>query len=177
MPTPEETTQQAHKAYQKGNFQAAAEHFTAAAEAYKKAGNLALAAEMANNCSVALLQAGNAQGALEAAMGTEKVFQDAGDTSKRAMAFGNQAAAYDALEQLDLAEKNYKKSAEIFQSIGETDLHSQVMKSYSAMLLRSGRQMEALSAMQAGIEHVKKPNLKQRILNSLLKIPFKLLKK
>lgn len=166
----------AKQAYQQSDYSAAASLYAAAASAYQARGKLLLAAEMANNQSVALLQAGDAQGALVAASGTEAVFEDGGDQLKAAMAIGNQAAALDALNRLQEAEELYQRCAAILKDLGEEQLRAQVMQSLSALQLRGGRQLEALASMQAGVQGIQKPNLRQRMLKKLLDLPNKLFK-
>ena len=141
----EQQAQAAKKAYQQSDYDTAARLFRTAADGYQARGNGLLAAEMANNLSVTLLQNGDAQSAYEAAQGTDAVFEDNGDQLKTAMALGNQAAALDALNRLQEAEELYQRSADLLAKLGETELRAQVMQSISALQLRSGRQLEALT--------------------------------
>jgi tetratricopeptide (TPR) repeat protein len=170
---PDQLAEEAKKAYQKGKYGKASEVFQLAATSYQAQNNHIMAAEMANNRSVALLQAGDAEAALEAVKGTEKIFNQAGHEVKKAMAIGNRAAALDALNQLDEAELAYQQSAALLKSIGETELHAHVMKSLSALQIRKGKKLEGIINMQAGLEGIENPTLKQRILKKLLKLPFK----
>ena len=50
-----------------------------------------------------------------------------------------------------------------------------VIQSLSQLQFRTGRQLEALATMQSGIEDIKRPSLRQRMLKKLLKAPIKLL--
>lgn len=167
----------AKQAYQEGNYKKAASDYAAATAAYQQQGNELMAAEMANNQSVALLQAGDAQAAFIAAENTEKVFEKAGEMLKMAMAIGNQAAALEGMKQLPEAETRYRLCAQMLKELGENELRQQVMQSISSLQLRSGRQLEALASMQAGIDGLKRPNLRQRILKKLLDLPGKFLKR
>ena len=173
--TPKQLTKAGEGAYQAGEYQEAAQHFEDAAKGYAAQGENLVAAEMSNNQSVALLQAGDAQAALDAAVGTDEIFSAAGDTRRQAMAIGNTAAALDALGRLEEAEEAYHRSEALFAEIGEDKLRANVMQSLSQLQLRSGRQLEALASMQSGIEEIKRPSLRQRVLKRLLKTPFKLL--
>jgi tetratricopeptide (TPR) repeat protein len=173
--TPKELSKAGETAYQAGDYLEAAQHFEVAAMGHAAQGENLMAAEMSNNQSVALLQAGEAQAALESATDTDDIFAVAGDTRRQAMAIGNQAAALDALGRLEEAEEAYQRSAALFTEIGEDKLRANVMQSLSQLQLRTGRQLEALATMQSGIEDIKRPSLRQRILKKLLKTPFKLL--
>ena len=164
---------EAKNAYEKGEYKNAAISFERATESYRTIDDFLLAAEMANNQSVALLQANDAHAALKAVQGTEEVFQQAGEGVKQAMAIGNRAAALESLGQLEEAENAYLLSADLLKKNGETDLYAHVMKTLSAVQVRQGKQLEALTNMRAGIEGLEKPSLKQRLLKKLLKIPYK----
>jgi tetratricopeptide (TPR) repeat protein len=173
--TPKEFSQAGTKAYTSGDYLAAAQNFEAASKGYAAQGDELNAAEMANNLSVALLQAGEAQASLDATLGTPAIFEAANDALRQAMALGNAGAALDALDQIEEAEEAYKHSLELFDEVGEQDLRANVLQSLSKLQLRSGRQLEALATMQAGMENIERPNLRQRMLKKLLKTPFKFL--
>ena len=175
--SPQQITKEAKSAYKAGDYAAAAQSFEAARQGYLSADDKVMAAEMSNNCSVALLQAGDKEGALTAVEGTEMVFIEAGDRKRQAMALGNQAAALEALDRLEEAERAYWKSAEILKEIGEKDLRASVMQSISALQLRTGRQFQAIASMHAGVNGIDKPTLKQRFLKRFLGIPINLLNK
>jgi tetratricopeptide (TPR) repeat protein len=174
---PKNIEKEAKAAYKSGDYAAAAHSFEAARQGYLSTNNFVMAAEMANNRSVALLQAGDIEGALAAVEGTELVFIEAGDRKRQALALGNQAAALEALNRLEEAEQIYWKSAEILKEIGEKDLRISVMQSISALQLRTGRQLQAVASMHAGVDDIDKPSLKQRILKRLLGIPMNLINK
>ena len=161
--------------FQKGDFMTAARSFEAAAQGYRQNGDELAAAEMANNQSVALLQAKEPEQALHAVIGTEKVFEQAGDIQRQALAIGNQATALEALKRLNEAMEAYEKCADLLQEVGDTENRLSVMQSISALQLRSGRQLEALATMQGGLNGIKHPSPKQRMLKKLLQIPFKYL--
>jgi tetratricopeptide (TPR) repeat protein len=163
------------KAFHEKDFLRAEEAFSQAAEAYTLSGDELSAAEMANNRSVALLQAGRLDEALQAASGTAEIFSQANDRLRQAKALGNQAAALDALHRFVEAADYYKQSADLLKDLGELDLRAAVMQSLSTLQLRQGRHLEALATMDAGLDGIKHPNLRQRMVKKLLQAPFKLL--
>lgn len=173
--TPQQIAKEAQSAYKMGDYASAAQSYAAARQSYLAANDPLMAAEMANNLSVALLQAGDPQGAWQAVEGTAILFSQAGDRKRQALALGNQAAALEALQRPEEAEQAYWLSAEILKDLGETDLRLSVMQSISAMQLRSGRQLQAVATMQAGIENIEKPTPKQRLLKRLLNVPMKMI--
>ncbi len=172
---PKKLEQDGKSAYQKQDYQSAAEKFRSAAQGFSNAGEHLLAAEMQNNASVAYLQAGSPKAALEVVNGTVAIFLEAGDTRRQALALGNRAAALEALGRIEEAIKAYEESSELLKLTGEKEMRASVMQSLSALQLRSGKQLEALATMQAGIDGIKHPNLKQRMLKKLLQMPFKLM--
>jgi len=173
--SPQQIEKEAAAAYKSGDYVSAAQSFEAARLAYQSANDPVKAAEMANNCSVAFLQNGDKEAALHAVEGTEEIFMEAGDQKRLAMAYGNRAAALEALNRLEEAEQTYWKSAQILKEIGEEDLRLSVMQSISALQLRTGRQMQAVATMHAGVENIEKPTVKQRFLKRLLGVPMQMM--
>jgi tetratricopeptide (TPR) repeat protein len=166
--TPQQLADEGKSAFQKGQYESAANSFTAAAEGFSAAGKPLDSTEMKNNQSVALLKAGNAQGAFEAVTGTEAVFQAAGDTRRQGFAAGNEASALEALGRLDEAARKYQHSADLLNEVGEDQMRAHVLESLSALQIKQGKTMDAVYTMQSGAAGVKNPTLKQRISKSLL---------
>ena len=160
----------------RGNISKLLSLFKAAADGYLSSGNDLSAAEMSNNCSVAYLKGGNAEAALEAAQGTDVIFAEKGDTLRQAMALGNQAAALEGLNQFDAAIGLYNQCAELLNRLGEAELRAYVLQSVSAIQLRRGQFLDAYTTMGVGVMGLNKPNLSQKILQSLIKLPFKFIR-
>lgn len=163
-------------AYKRGDYLGAAQLFKAAAEGYIITEQPVPAAEMANNCSVAYVKAGKPELALGEVMGTDQVFADKGDTLRQAMALGNQAAAWEGLNQLDNAVAAYQQSAKLLNSLGESELRAYVMQAISAIQLKRGQYLEAFTTMGVGVVGLDKPNLTQKLLQSLMQLPFKFIR-
>lgn len=163
------------QAYQRKDYSTAASAFQSASQAFAVLGDQFGAAEMANNQSVALLQNGEAQAALDAVAGTELIFARAGDVLHQAMALGNAAAALEALDRLEESLELYTQCADLLKEIGETQVRADVMQSLSALQLRLGRRLQAIATMQAGLDGLEKPSIKQRVARKLLETPFKLM--
>lgn len=173
---PQQLADEGQAEYSKGKYLSAAKLFKAAADGYLSTGDELQAAEMANNCSVAYLRGGNAESALGAIGETDKVFESKGDTLRQAMALGNKAAALDGLKQLDNAIVVYGRSAELLQQLGESELRAYVLQSISSIQLRRGQYLEAYGTMGEGVMGLDKPNLKQKLLKSLMQLPFKFIR-
>lgn len=167
--TPQELTSQAQAAYEAEEFQQAARLFGNAADAYKNASDDVLAAEAMNNQSVALLKAGDAAAALASAEGTDEVFALVGDQRRQAMALGNMAAALEDLKERERAMELYRRSAELFEKIGEPDLRALVLQRISSIQMQQGKRIEAMATMQEGLSQKKNLSLADRILKGLLR--------
>lgn len=180
MNTPSQAQQlaeEARAAFQAGRYAEAASLFERAHALSVQAGDALAAAEMANNLSVARLQAGDAAGALAVVQGTDQVFEQTGDTVKQAMALGNQAAAQEALGQLETALSLYQQSADLLKPHkDQAETRAFVLKSISSLQVRTGRQLEALASMNAALDQQKKLSLREKLLQKLLGIPFKQIK-
>lgn len=150
-------------------FDEAADYFRQAAQGYTLGRAGLLAAEAQNNLSVALLQAGRAQEALDAVQDTDKIFADANDVKRQAMAIGNQAAALEGLHRYDEALEKYELSADLFGSVNEGDLRAMVMKSGAALKLKTGKITESAFKMMGSISVKDNPTLFERIMNFLLR--------
>ncbi len=173
---PQQLAVEGQAEYQKKEYLSAAKLYQAAAGGFKAAGDTIKAAQLMNDCSVAYFKSGNAAAALEAATGTDEVLASSGDKKLQAMALGNQAAALEKLNRLDEAMEKYEYSSRLLAEAGESELRLYVMQSISAIQLRKRHFLEAFAAMHAGIMGVKKPTFKQKLLKSLIQIPFKLVR-
>ena len=169
---PGKLAKEAKSQYQKGEFLEAAGSFQAAQQGFLEQNDRLNAAEMANNASVAFLQADMAEAAYAAAKGTPDVFAELGDLTRQAMALGNLGSAAEALGKRDEASDLFQQSANILSQTGEDQLRAAVMQSLSMLQLKSGRQLEALTTMQSGLNGVKRPNPKQSFIKKLLRIPI-----
>jgi tetratricopeptide (TPR) repeat protein len=169
--TQEDLASAGKAAFDRGDFSEAAKAFQAAAEGCRLAGDRLAAAELDNNRSVCLLQAGEAGAALEAVEGTPEIFGGSGDLNREALAWGNQAAALQALGRLEEAEAAYLKSADLLGRLGEDQLRATVLRSVSEMQLRSGRPLEAVYSFQDGLSGIKKPRAQQRLIKKILQMP------
>ncbi len=173
---PQQLADEGQAEYNNAHYLEAARLYKAAADGYLSSGEELSAAELANNCSVAYLKGGNANSALEAVKGTDILFAQKGDTLRQAMALGNKAAALEGLNQLDQAVSTYNQSAELLNGLGEAELRAYVLQSISAIQLRRGQFLEAYTTMGVGVMGLDKPNLTQKLLKSLIQLPFKFIR-
>lgn len=166
---PKSLAEDAVKAYQEGDYENAARLFGEAASGFVAQDNPLDAAEMKNNQSVAWLQACNPGAAYQAARDTASVFAKEGDFRREGIAWGNEAAALQALGRPNDALEKYRLAAEAFQRAGDDELRATTMQAMAGIELKRGKIMDALLTMQIGLSGVKHPTLKQRILLALLR--------
>jgi tetratricopeptide (TPR) repeat protein len=164
------------KAYKAGQYMQAADNYAEAERQFAAVGDPMKAAEMANNRSVALLQAGRPEDAFNAADKTDAVFAQGNDTYRQALSIGNQAAALEALNRPEEALKRYWECSNLLKQIGEKEYRAAVLKSISALQVRTGHQFEALASMDAALENQKKLSIQERFLKKLLDIPMRMLR-
>src|SRR4030042_1151948 len=174
--SPQQLAEEAQAEYNQGEYLSAAKLYKAAADGYLSVGDELLAAEMANNSSVSFLKGGKAESALEAVADTDKVFASKGDILRQAMALGNQAAALEGLKKLENAVILYGQSAELLKQLGESELRAYVLQSISSIQLRRGQYLGASGTMGEGVMGLDKPGLKQKLLKSLMQLPFKFIR-
>ena len=164
---------QAKKLYEESEYEQAAALFEQVYQQYAAAGDELNSAENKNNASVALLKADQPQKALDVALGTDLVFAKSGDQTRQAMSLGNQAAALEALGNLDKALDLYQQASDLLKEAVDQDLRSYVLKSISSIKMRKGKYMESMVSMQAAIGDKKSPSMAERILKKLLGLIFK----
>jgi tetratricopeptide (TPR) repeat protein len=166
---PHQLAEDGKRAFVAGHYAEAASAFAEASRGFTLGHDNLHAAEMENNLSVALLKDDQPQQALDAAAGTDKTFEGAGDGKRQAMAFGNQAAALEALKRYKEALNLYERAADLFAQYGELELRSLVLKSAAAIRLKQGKLNAAGMDMLGSLGAVEKPNLFQRLLKFLLR--------
>ena len=169
-PNPITFAEKGKQEYEKGDYAAAADLFSKAAQAYASMQDELNAAEMKNNQSVALLQAGKAQDALRATEGTEDLFRQAGDLRRQGVAVGNRAAALEGLKKWKEALAEYDRAASLFEQAGAGDLHSVVRKAAANLNLKRGRLTDSQLDVYDSLRLVEKPTLVQRLMRFLIRI-------
>jgi tetratricopeptide (TPR) repeat protein len=173
--SPSELADKAMQAYKQNRIKDAIVGFSEAREIYLQNQEFSKAAEMANSLCVALLKDGRADEAFTVVEGTPQIFLDLGEEVSAAMAYGNLASALEACGKLSEAESALEEAARRFQQLGQKEYYLDTQRALSQLRLRQARPLEALSAMQAGLEKQSRLNIGHRILRSLLSIPGRLL--
>lgn len=168
---------QGKQVYKTGDFQKAAALFLKAEEAYKTQNKAVLAAEMANNRSVALLQAGDASGALAACQDTDKVFESAGDVLREGLALGNQAAALKELGKKKESLKLFRLAAARLEKAGDKENLAVVHKTIAALEMECGDNLGAMSSMLDALRSTEKLTWRQKLMRWLFSLVARLMPK
>lgn len=166
---PHQLAEEGKRAFAAGRYAEAARLFEEASRGFTLGRDGLHAAEQNNNRSVALLKNNQPQQALEAASGTDKIFESHADTTKQAMALGNQAAALEALKRYEEALPLYERAAQLFEQTRAGDMRSMVLKSIAAIRVKQGKLNAAGMEMLGSLGAVEKPTLLQRFLKFILR--------
>lgn len=175
--SPEKIAQEGSAAYQSGRFAEAAQFFEQAARGYDAAGQQLPAAEARNNASVAFSKAGEAGEAFRVVQGTAEVFAVSGDIRRQGIAYANLASALEDLGKLDEALERYEQSSDLLRQTGEKEMRAVVLKSISALQIRTGRQFQALASMDSALENQPRLSLREKLLHKLLRVPLDMLRR
>lgn len=165
--------EEAKRLYAQKQYHDAAQSFSQAAKLLTQNHDNLLSAEMSNNESVAWLQGGMPREAYKAAKGTDKVFEDAKDIKRQAIAISNQAAALTALKQKEEALALYNTAYQLFDEIGEKDMRSYISRAIAEINFGQGNFSNSALKMLGSLESKEQPSLRERILLSLLRFFYR----
>jgi tetratricopeptide (TPR) repeat protein len=84
------------------------------------------------------------------------------------MAYGNQAAAYEAQHEFETALSFYQKASEKLLSCGEKELRTVVLKQISQLQLKTGEHLQALASMNTALDSTPKLSGKEKFLKRFL---------
>jgi tetratricopeptide (TPR) repeat protein len=161
-------------AYRAGRLEEAAGEFARAEAGFAQQGDHLQRAEMANNRAVVLLALERPSEARAAVAGTEAVFLAAGDQARAGKALGNLAAALEGENQWGAAESAYRRAITCFTEAGDDESRAHTLQALSRLHLRRGRPLEAVAAMDAGLE-ARPAGLSRRFLRWLIALPSRFL--
>lgn len=169
---PEDKSKKGMEAYKAEDISSAIAFFSEAVTEYKQRGNTLAAAEAQNNLSICYQRTKDYPQALAVIEGTDELFANGGDKYRQALALGNQAAALEGLGKLEEAIIKYEQCSALLKETGKLEERGIVLTALSTLHMKMGHQLDAIATMQVAIMNEKKPSLKNRILQKLLKIPF-----
>lgn len=168
--------QEGERHYRRDEYEAAADSYGQAAEAYRQDGLPLLAAEMANNQCVAWVQLDRYEQAHKAVVGTPEVLAGAGEIEKAARAYGNLGSALEGLGRLAEAETAYQQAVALFGQVGGSDERAHTYKALARLRMRQGQPIDAVSTMQLGLQDSRSRSLRNRLLSWFLQLPSRFMR-
>ena len=168
MPTADELKGRGVAEYMRGDYEQAAETFRAAATQYEEVGVADMVAEMRVNLGLALHSLGQHDAALEQMTQAHAVFVQMNDAHRTAQALGNMARVYAGQGNSEQAITNYHEAAAIFNELGDEENYGQTVLAIADLQLRGGQVMKAAATFEVGLDCIKNPNTRQKLMKKLL---------
>jgi tetratricopeptide (TPR) repeat protein len=168
MANAESLKDQGIQQFMQQDYERAAETFRAARSAYEAAGEDDLAAEMRVNLGLALHSVGQYDAALAEMQAARDVFLARGDQSRLAQALGNMGRVYAKLGNTEQAITNYREASALFMEIGDEENYGQTVLAIADLQLRGGHVTQAAATYEVGLDYVKHPNARQKLMRNLL---------
>lgn len=170
MSSGEELKQQGVAQFMEQDYETAAETFRQAMAAYEDEGAADMVAEMQVNLGLALHSLGQYEDALEQMNMAHAVFVQMNDSSRVAQALGNMARVHARMGNSEQAITNYREASAIFSELGDDDNYGQTVLAIADLQMRSGQLMKAAATYEVGLDFVKNPNTRQKMMRSLINL-------
>ncbi|MBC6935155.1 MAG: tetratricopeptide repeat protein [Chloroflexi bacterium] len=174
MTTAQELQERGVKLFQQKDFEAAAQHFQQAMDAYEAEGRRDIAAEMQVNIGLVHRALGENQQALEAMQAALGVFQETGDAVRTAKVLGNMGGVYVELNDHEQAYNCYRQAADIFEAQGEKKLYGETLMAIGALQVDERKLMQGAATYEVGLEQLGELTPRQKMIKGLLGIRNKL---
>jgi tetratricopeptide (TPR) repeat protein len=156
------------KLYHDGRYEEAAAKFVEAQTAFTIADDVKSAAEAVNNRGVCWRQAAKWTEATTAFDEARLLFQSLKDVVGEGQVVGNLAALADSQNDKVRAEQLYQEAIDIFETAGEKQLAKDTYTALSKLRLKQRNVVGAMTALDAGLEQLDKPNLIERLARKIL---------
>ncbi len=168
MSTGDELKDEGTKLYHDGRYEEAAAKFVEAQAVFTAANDVKSAAEAVNNRGVCWRQAAKWAEAAAAFDEARRLFQSLKDVVGEGQVVGNLAALAESQGDKDRAEQLYQEAIEIFEKTGEKQLAKDTYTALSKLRLKQRNVVGAMTALDAGLEQLDKPNLIERMARKIL---------
>lgn len=174
MPTADELKDKGIKQFMQQDYEQATGTFQQAIDAYKTGNMPDMVAEMQVNLGLALHMAGRPEEALEQMEMARTVFTGMNDQLRTAQVLGNMARVYAKLGNNEQAITNYREASSMFLELNDEENYGQTVLAIADLQMRSGNMMQALATYEIGLDYVKHPNSRQKIMKNLLGLKNKI---
>lgn len=156
------------KLYRSGRYEDAAAKFVEAQAAFAQAGDAQEAAECANNRGVCWRQAAKWDEATAAFEEARPHFQKLHDLVGEGQVVGNLAALVEAQGDKEHAIDLYQEAIDLFTQAGAKDYAKDTYTALSKLKLKQRDVVGAMTAFDAGLEQLDKPNLIERMARKII---------
>jgi len=174
MPTGDELKEKGVQQFMQGDYEDAAATFREAIAAYESAGANDMVAEMRVNLGLALHSVGEHEPALDQMNQALAVFTQINDEHRRAQVLGNMARVYAKMGNSEQAMTNYREASSIFIEQGDEQNYGETVLAIADLEFRSGQLMKADSTYEVGLDYIKNPNARQKMMKKLLGVRNKI---
>jgi tetratricopeptide (TPR) repeat protein len=174
MPTGEELKNKGVAQFMQGDYEDAADTFKQAIAAYEGESKSDMVAEMQVNLGLALHSMGESEQALEQMNMAHAVFAQINDQSRTAQVLGNMARVYAKLGNSEQAMTNYREASALFMELGDEENYGQTVLAIADLQMRSGQLMKAAATFEVGLDYIKNPTGRQKMMKRLLGVRNKL---
>ncbi len=174
MPTGDELKEKGVQQYLQGDHEDAAATFREAIAAYESAGTADMAAEMRVNLGLALHSLDQDEPALDQMNQALAVFTQINDDHRRAQVLGNMARVYAKMGNSEQAMTNYREASSIFIEQGDEQNYGETVLAIADLQFRGGHLMQAASTYEIGLDYIKNPNARQKMMKKLLGVRNKI---
>ena len=155
--------------YRDGRYEEAAAKFAEAGQAFAADGKQREAAECVNNRAVCWRQAANWDEATAAFDEARAIFQSLNDPVGEGQVVGNTAALADSRGDKQRAAELYHEAIDLFTQAGAKDYAKDTYTALSRLKLSQRDVAGAMTAFDAGLEQLDKPNLIEKMARKILR--------
>jgi tetratricopeptide (TPR) repeat protein len=168
MSTAMEVKDEGMKLYQAGRYEEAAAKFAEAQQLFAQAGDQKEIAECANNRGVCWRQAAKWDEATAAFEEARPLFQALNDREGEGQVVGNLAVLVESQGDKQHAAELYHEAIDLFTQAGAKDLAKHTYTALSKLKLKERDVVGAMTAFDAGLEQLDKPNLIERMARKII---------
>ncbi len=166
--------QQGIKQFMEQDYELAVDTFRQAIDAYQADGAQDMVAEMKVNLGLALHSMGDSEEALKPMADAYATFVELQDKHRTAQVLGNMARVYAKLGNSEQALTNYREASAMFMEVGDEENYGQTLLAIADLHLRNGNAMLAAATFEMGLDHIKHPTARQRMMKQLMKVRGKI---
>jgi len=170
-----ELQQEGIQFFQQREYEAAAQRFQQAREAYEAAGQQDMAAEMRVNLGLVHRALGEYDRAAALMHEALAFFSEINDEKRAAQVLGNLGGVYAAQGDTEQALTCYRQAADILKAQGEEELYGKTLLAMGDLQVRSGQVMSGAALYEVGLDSIDDLSGTQKILKGLLGIKRRLI--